>query len=55
MEFIESNLVLINCYCEFDGCETHKENWLTPVHGVIIAYLLVYTSSGYANSWPLVL
>lgn len=35
MEFIESNLLLINCYCEYDGCETHKKNWFTPVHDVI--------------------
>lgn len=41
MEVIESNLLSVNCYCEYDGWEIHKENWLTPV-GDIIAFAFPY-------------
>lgn len=49
MEFIESNLLSVNCYCEYDGWEIRKENQLTPVHDIIIANLLVYRSSSDAK------
>lgn len=45
MEFAESDLLSVNCPCEFRGWEIHKENWLSPVGDVVASRLFCTSSS----------